>query len=866
MNKPTYEELEIKVHEAAQRLYELEFKQLWGAYSESPIPTLILNREGNIVVFNNPIANLVGYTREEIEKTPSLFAWIKKVMPDEKYARETIEITRQVLGREIDVIRREFIITKKDGKQCFVEFSAFDVMQEGKPTEFKVLQGVDITPRKQAEQRMRESEERYSALFQRSLDFVYISDFEGNIIDANPAALSLLGYKKEDIASMNFSKIICEDQVPKAFETLGEIVHNGYQKGLTEFTLKRVNGEFVHVQTNGSLICRDGKPYAVLGIGRDITERRKTEQKLRSALEKLYEFESIVNRSQIVVCLRDKVPDGPIEFVSDNVRQFGYQPEDFMSGKITCFDIICPEDISRIKAEIAHCVQNEIMDFCLEYRVLTKSGEIRWVRDHTKAILNSEGIITHYQAIILDVTERKKAEEIEKRTIKRMNFLAEKAIELVQLSSDDNIYQIIGEKLKEITGDALVSVAVFDESNSIMENKAIIGLDDKLKTVINMMGRNPFGMKFVINEKQQVPISTGRLTKIEGGIFALMFGKVPKIICKTIESMFNIKDIYGIGFVNKGKIYGVTTIITFKDTEPLDFELIETFCNQVSVALQRWLAENAVRVSEEKYHTLADNINDIIYSVDEYGIIKYVGPQITRYGYNPEEIVSRPFLEFVLPEDHENTMKDFKKSIETGEEFPTYFRIKDKKGEIYWVEDNGMIQRNETGKIIGLTGILRDITERKQAEEALKISEAKLRDQKSALEQKNIALREIIGQIEIEKNSIKDEIITNVNEIMLPILKKLKIRDESNEYIDLLQHLLENLTSSFGRKITKSNIKLTPREIEISTMIESGLTTKEISKLLNISAQTVEKHRKNIRKKLDITHKNYNLSSYLQHL
>ena len=104
---------------------------------------------------------------------------------------------------------------------------------------------------------------------------------------------------------------------------------------------------------------------------------------------------------------------------------------------------------------------------------------------------------------------------------------------------------------------------------------------------------------------------------------------------------------------------------------------------------------------------------------------------------------------------------------------------------------------------------------------------------------------------------IKDDVITNINEIIFPVLEKLKLEDTSNEYIDLLRHLLENLSSSFGRKITKINYKLTPREIEISAMIESGLMNKEISKFLNITCNTIEKHRENIRKKLGI----YNLLS-----
>ncbi len=138
--------------------------------------------------------------------------------------------------------------------------------------------------------------------------------------------------------------------------------------------------------------------------------------------------------------------------------------------------------------------------------------------------------------------------------------------------------------------------------------------------------------------------------------------------------------------------------------------------------------------------------------------------------------------------------------------------------------------------------------------------------QKLALQQKNIALGEILEQIQVEKSKIKDDVATNVNELIFPILAKLKLENTSRKYVDLLQHHLEELTSGFGRKIARKSIKLSPREIELCNMVKAGLRSKEISSLLNVSPQTVEKHRKNIRRKLKITNKSINLASFLHRL
>ena len=160
----------------------------------------------------------------------------------------------------------------------------------------------------------------------------------------------------------------------------------------------------------------------------------------------------------------------------------------------------------------------------------------------------------------------------------------------------------------------------------------------------------------------------------------------------------------------------------------------------------------------------------------------------------------------------------------------------------------------------------RDINERKKAKVELKKSEQELREDKLLLERKNLALAELLEHMERTKNKTKEDIAINVEEFITPILKKLKIKGALPKYIKLLEHHLKELTSSFGRKITQRSTRLSSREIEICDMIKGGLSSKEISELLNVSYQTIDKHRRNIRKKLAIAKKKVNLTSFLQKL
>jgi len=168
----------------------------------------------------------------------------------------------------------EFRVLDKDGSIRYARTSSRQRMQHGQVIG---ITGVlsDITERKQAEEKLREGEERYHTLFDRSLDLVYLHDFEGNFIDANNAALNLLGYKKQEILSLNFASLLTQDQMTKVIQALEELKKTGAQREVTEFRLKRKDGDFVDVETKASVIDRDGKPYAIQGIGRDITERKK---------------------------------------------------------------------------------------------------------------------------------------------------------------------------------------------------------------------------------------------------------------------------------------------------------------------------------------------------------------------------------------------------------------------------------------------------------------------------------------------------------------------------------------------------------------------------------------------------------------
>jgi PAS domain S-box-containing protein len=142
---------------------------------------------------------------------------------------------------------------------------------------------------------------------------------------------------------------------------------------------------------------------------------------------------------------------------------------------------------------------------------------------------------------------------------------------------------------------------------------------------------------------------------------------------------------------------------------------------------ERRRSEHELRESEEKYRLLVEQTQDIIYSITLQGVISHVSPHIARYGYIPEQLLSRNISEFIVEEDLMMVQDAIRATVASGTANQTRFRIRDATGNQVWFEDNGAVLRDATGTTVGIAGVLRDITGRKNAEDALRESEEKYR-------------------------------------------------------------------------------------------------------------------------------------------
>jgi len=159
-----------------------------------------------------------------------------------------------------------------------------------------------------------------------------------------------------------------------------------------------------------------------------------------------------------------------------------------------------------------------------------------------------------------------------------------------------------------------------------------------------------------------------------------------------------------------------------------------------------------------------------------------------------------------------------------------------------------------------------EITALKLAEEALKKSQEELFEQKQSLEEANIALKVLLKQREADKQELEKKVLTNVKDLVLPYVEKLKnprLKPRDKILVEIIETHLNDVISPLLQRFANAKILLTPQEMQVANLVKDGRTSKEIADILNVSEATVNFHRKNLRLKFGLTHQRTNLRSYL---
>jgi PAS domain S-box-containing protein len=291
--------------------------------------------------------------------------------------------------------------------------------------------------------------------------------------------------------------------------------------------------------------------------------------------------------------------------------------------------------------------------------------------------------------------------------------------------------------------------------------------------------------------------------------------------------------------------------------------------HEVEERRERERAEHALKESEVRYRTICENTGTATVIVDEDGTIVLANRQFERLtGFSRSDIErKKKWTEFVFEDDLPKVSllrRPGGKHMRTPPDGYEFRITNNSNGTLNVLANVAAIPSTKRAVMSFL-----DITERKMAEEVLKKREQELQLKSQSLEEANTALKVLLKHREEDKTTLEEQVLANVKKLVIPYLEKLKgprLDSSQRLHVEIIEAHLNDIVSPFLRNLSSAYLSLTPREIEVATLVKEGKTTKEITKLLNISTTAVDFHRKNLRSKFGIKSKKTNLRSFLTSL
>ena len=298
----------------------------------------------------------------------------------------------------------EYPIITADSQQKWVWEQGRAIRFENEKT--LILEGFifDITYRKKIEQDLLESEERFKALYDNSLDSVYIMDFNGNFIDINPAAVRLTGFSKEEINKIDLNTLLDIAEIPEIINNIKNLKRTGVDDKLRQYKIKCKTGESRYIESCATVIYRQNKPVAILGIARDITDRKHIEQHLRVSNKK---YRLLAEMARDMIITHDL--EGKITYANPaGTRLSGYEPDNFLNHNL--MDFLPAENLPDLIRRKEQRLSGNRETGLYEIEFINAAGE-KIPLEVSSSLISDDENQDQILLIARDISERKKTDE-----------------------------------------------------------------------------------------------------------------------------------------------------------------------------------------------------------------------------------------------------------------------------------------------------------------------------------------------------------------------------------------------------------------------------------------------------------------------
>jgi PAS domain S-box-containing protein len=520
----------------------------------------------------------------------------------------------------------------------------------------------DITENKKNEEILKESEERFRKLIENAPTAIYVSDLKGNFLDGNKVTEKMMGYNREELIGKNMLQvgIIGKEYIPQVIRDLTENLR-GHKTGPNEYALKKKDGSYITAEISAFPVERQGE-VEIVGVARDITEMKRAQDDLRVSERK---YRTYMENSPVAFFVVNS--EGKYEQVNEAAcKLLGYSRNELLEMSIV--NILFEEDVSLGLTQFA--LLKETGKTVFEVALKRKDGTSVYV------ILNATKLPEgKMMAFCENITERKKAEQA-----------------LVEAKNRNQSYLDIAD---------VMIVVISPDQNTVLANKKtleVLGYSED-----EILNKNWFNA--VIPEANRPSIKKSFSDIVSGKIEPYKY--IENDVLTKNGDLRLIAWHHSVLKDKEGNI--VARLSSGQDI---------TEQNKIESELKR--EKETLGESEAKLRSIVENSSDQIFMLDEH--LKYLSVNKTLgdvLGKDPKEVIGKSINEVYDQETASNFSNNIKNIFETGKSVFMEEKMIAQGHELYISTSLNPVQ-DGTGNVIAVAGIVRDITERKKAEEAIK--------------------------------------------------------------------------------------------------------------------------------------------------
>lgn len=486
---------------AAERVLRTSEERFRHLLEFAPVALAVSSEDGRIIYLNRIHRALFGYTLEDI---PTIGEWARKAYPDPAYRQRVFDLwnatMRQADARGIPTRGQEVQVTCRDGTVKQVILRAVRIGTE------TLVGFTDVTTLKRAEARLEKLNRLYAALSHTNTTIMRLGEEveeeeEETLFQAicriavEDAGLKLAWIGRLDTESgwvqpvavygsptnyVEGIRISIRDDLAEGRGPTGTsmrehrpvVVADFFQEGTTQPWHARA-AQAGFGSSAAFPLARNGRPHAafmayhpepgyfdaeVVGLLSEMSQDVEfalamldARRERQTLMQRLQAANTIVESSPVVLWVWRAEPGWPTDYVSENVTQFGYAAQDFLSGRLSYAAIVHPDDLERVMREVAEYAAAGASHYVQQYRIHCKDGSIRWLDDHTIVIRDAQGRIVRYQGITTDITARVQTEQELRESEERFRSLIEQSLTGAYILQD-GVVAYTNPRLKEILG------------------------------------------------------------------------------------------------------------------------------------------------------------------------------------------------------------------------------------------------------------------------------------------------------------------------------------------------------------------------------------------------------------------------------